>query len=255
MYSRVTDDYVRMRRAGIVAVIEPAFWLGSPRTHPGTFFDYFEHIIGYERERAAQFGVRHFCAIAVNPREANDRSLTRAVLKRLPEYLRRKSVVAVGEIGFDLINDAEEYAIRRQLEMAETYRLPVIIHSPHQNKAAGVERTCRIVEDMGVNRDRILIDHNTEDTIAMSRSIGVWSGHTIYPVTKLTPGRAVHILEKHGIDRMIINSSADWGPSDPLRIPRTVRYMRRRGWPERRIRRVVFDNPREFFSQSRMFRL
>jgi uncharacterized protein len=45
MISRVTDDYERMALAGIEAVVEPAFWLGSPRTSVGTFIDYFELII------------------------------------------------------------------------------------------------------------------------------------------------------------------------------------------------------------------
>ena len=255
MISRVTDDYVRMRRAGIAAVVEPAFWLGSPRTYPGTFFDYFEHIIGFEAKRAAQFGVRHFCCIALNPREANNRPLARAVLARMPEYLRREGVVAVGEIGFDDITPAEEYALRRQLEMAAKFRLPALIHSPHRNKAAGVEKTCRVIEDMGLDRARVLIDHNTEETIAMSRSIGVWSGHTIYPITKLTPARAARILEKYGTDRMLINSSADWGISDPLRVARTVQLLRRRGWSEVRIKKVVFDNPRAFFAQSGRFKI
>jgi len=42
MVARVTDDYERMALAGVEAVVEPAFWLGSPRTSVGTFIDYFE---------------------------------------------------------------------------------------------------------------------------------------------------------------------------------------------------------------------
>ena len=40
MISRTTDDYEAMARAGVVAVIEPAFWLGQPRTNVGTYLDY-----------------------------------------------------------------------------------------------------------------------------------------------------------------------------------------------------------------------
>ena len=32
MSSRTTDDYQAMADAGVVALIEPAFWLGQPRT-------------------------------------------------------------------------------------------------------------------------------------------------------------------------------------------------------------------------------
>src|SRR5690606_41696415 len=34
MTSRTTDDYQAMYTAGVRAVVEPAFWLGQPRTSP-----------------------------------------------------------------------------------------------------------------------------------------------------------------------------------------------------------------------------
>ena len=37
MISRTTDDYEAMARAGVVAVIEPSFWLGQPRTSLGSY--------------------------------------------------------------------------------------------------------------------------------------------------------------------------------------------------------------------------
>ena len=52
MISRTTDDYERMAAAGVVACIEPAFWLGQPRTHVGTYIDYLSLICGFERFRA-----------------------------------------------------------------------------------------------------------------------------------------------------------------------------------------------------------
>ena len=72
MTSRTTDDYERMAAAGVRAVVEPAFWLGQPRTNAGSFIDYFDALIGWEPFRAAQFGIRHHCTIALNPKEAND---------------------------------------------------------------------------------------------------------------------------------------------------------------------------------------
>ena len=59
MTSRTTDDYERMAAAGVRAVVEPAFWLGQPRTNVGSFVDYFDSLIGWEPFRAAQFGIRH----------------------------------------------------------------------------------------------------------------------------------------------------------------------------------------------------
>ena len=75
MISRTTDDYQAMAAAGIVAVIEPAFWLGQPRTNVGSYIDYLSTIVGWERFRAAQFGIRHYCAVGLNAKEANNEAL------------------------------------------------------------------------------------------------------------------------------------------------------------------------------------
>ena len=117
MTSRSTDDYEAMARAGILAIVEPAFWLGQPRTSAGSFVDYFNSLLGWERFRASQFGIRHHCTIGLNPKEANDDVLRREVLALLPRFLAKDGVVAVGEIGYDAMTPAEEIAaIEAELE-------------------------------------------------------------------------------------------------------------------------------------------
>ena len=250
MVSRTTDDYERMALSGIQAVVEPAFWLGEPRKRPGSFYDYFDHITGFERQRAASFLIDHYATIAFNPRESNNVPLRDEVLNEMPQWLDRPSVVAVGEIGFDDITDAEDASIRKQFEIARRANLPVLVHLPHVKKLEGTVRTIQIIEDLNFPRERVILDHNTEETIAASRNSGCWCGHTIYPVTKLSPERAVNIIEKYGMEKMLINSSCDWGPADPLSVPKAVLEMRRRGFPDADIKRLVWDNPIAFFKQS-----
>jgi uncharacterized protein len=250
MISRTTDDYERMAIAGIVAVTEPSFWLGEPRKHAGTFYDYFDLITRFEVERAAQYGIRHFSTIGINPREANDLALAREVLRRLPEWFGRPTVVALGELGFDRITDAEEFLLRAQLELAIEAGLPVMIHTPHRDKLAGTLRTIRVIQEMKLDPSRILMDHNTEETIEASLGGGFWCGHTVYPVTKLSPERAAAIFEEHGVARMMVNSSCDWGHSDPLSVPRTVWRMRREGFDEGTIETLVWKNPLAFYGLS-----
>ena len=91
MISRITDDYEKMALAGIEAVVEPAFWLGSPRTNVGSFIDYLEMIIGWETQRAKQYGIDHFTCIAMNPREANNVPLTKDVLPVVENFCRRET--------------------------------------------------------------------------------------------------------------------------------------------------------------------
>src|SRR5690606_26520091 len=123
MTSRTTDDYQAMAKAGIAAIVEPAFWLGQPRTHVGTFEDYFLSLLGWERFRARQFGIQHYCTLGMNPKEANHPELAAGVLDLLPRYLAKDGVVAVGEIGFDDMTPAEDAVFRRQVELAVEYEL------------------------------------------------------------------------------------------------------------------------------------
>lgn len=250
MISRTTDDYQAMAAAGIAAIIEPAFWLGQPRTNVGSFVDYFSTLVGFERFRASQFGIQHFCTIGLNPREANNVKLADEVLALMPRFLEKDGVVAVGEIGFDDQTDAEESALLRQLEMAREHDLPVLIHTPHRDKKQGTIRTIEAVRRAGVPEERVLIDHNTEETLPIVLASRCWAGHSIYPHTKMDEGRMAHIVKQYGADRIVINSAADWGISDPLKVPKTVAVMREQGIPEATISRIVWDNPVAFFGQT-----
>src|SRR5947208_13010416 len=250
MASRVTDDYEGMALAGIVAVCEPAFWQGQPRTSVGTFVDYFDLLLGFERYRASQYGIRHVCTIALNPKEANDGRVNQAVIEAMPRYLEKDGVVAVGEVGFDDQTATEERFFRVQIELAMQHELPLLVHLPHRDKVKGLERTLAIMGEMKVALERVLIDHNTEETVPLVVETGHYIGFSIYPDTKMTEERVGAIFERYGVERMIIDSAADWGRSDPLKVPRTVMHLRGRGFPEAAIETLVWKNPVAFFSQT-----
>ena len=253
MYSRTTDDYERMVLSGIRTVIEPSFWLGQERTSTNTLEDYWEYIISFERKRAAEFGVDHYCAISINPKEANNKELAESSLKIIRNYLQRESVVALGEIGFDLISKQEEDVFRKQLLIAEELKIPVIVHTPHINKLEGTKKTLELIKELGITQSRIIVDHNNEDTIELSLSYDVIAGITVYPETKLSAFRAVNILKEFGTDRILINSSADWGKSDPLSVPKTALEMEFAGFSVTEIQKVLFHNPNSFFKQSKKY--
>lgn len=250
MTSRTTDDYEAMSAAGVRVLVEPAFWLGQPRTEVGSFIDYFNSLLGWERFRAAQFGIRHHCTIGLNPKEANDPNLLESVLELLPRYLSKDGVVAVGEIGFDSMTDAEAYAFKAQMELAAEFELPVLIHTPHRDKREGTLKTIELVLDSPVDPKMVVVDHNNELTVADVLESGCWAGFSIYPSTKMDEYRMVRILEDFGTERMLVNSACDWGISDPLKVPKTADAMREAGFDEDSVRTLVWDNPVEFFNQS-----
>jgi uncharacterized protein len=249
MTSRTTDDYQRMAEAGVQAVVEPAFWLGQPRTNPGSFTDYFDSLIGWEPFRASQFGIRHHATIALNPKEAND-PRCRPVLDLLPRYLAKDGVVAVGEIGYDSMTPAEDEVFAAQLALALDHELPALVHTPHRDKARGTRRSIDVVQESGIDPGRVLLDHLNEVTVAAALEAGLWAGFSIYPDTKMSPDRMVAILREYGVDRVLVNSAADWGKSDPLLTVRTAEAMLAGGFDKDDVDRVLWRNPVEFYGQS-----
>jgi uncharacterized protein len=249
MTSRTTDDYARMAAAGVRAVVEPAFWLGQPRTSPGSFADYFDSLIGWEPYRAAQFGLVHHATIALNPKEAND-PRCRPVLDLLPRYLDKDRVVAVGEIGYDSMTTEEDDAFERQLALAVEHDLPALVHTPHRDKARGTRRTLEVVAAAGIAPERVAVDHLNEVTAGTVRDSGCWMGFSIYPETKMSPPRMVEILQRYGLDRILVNSAADWGVSDPLLTLETGTAMLAAGFTDDDVDRVLWRNPAEFYGQS-----
>ncbi|MDR0279560.1 MAG: TatD family hydrolase [Paucimonas sp.] len=250
MVSRTTDDYQNMAAAGITAVIEPAFWQGQARTGVHSFTDYFDTLVGWERFRASMFGIHHFCTIGINPKEANNIWLAQEVLDVLPRYLVKDGVVAVGEIGYDDITPEEDRFFAAQLEMAQQFRLPVLVHTPHRDKIGGTKRTLAVIREVGIDENLVIIDHLNELTLPLVLDSNCWRGHSIYPNTKMSEERMVALLKQYGTDKMVVNSAADWGISDPLKVPKTGQAMLDAGFTEAQVEQVLFHNPVDFFAQS-----
>ncbi len=249
MSSRTTDDYAAMHAAGVRALVEPAFWLGQPRTSVGSFTDYFDALVGWEPFRASQFGIVHHCTIALNPKEANDPRCA-PVLDLLPRYLEKDGVVAVGEIGYDSMTAEEDKAFAAQLALAIDHELPAMVHTPHRDKAAGTERSIAVVRESGIAPERVVLDHLNEVTVAMVKDSGSWMGFSIYPDTKMDEERMVAILREYGTERVLVNSAADWGKSDPLKTRKTGDAMLAAGFGEDDVDLVLWRNPVEFYGQS-----
>lgn len=248
--SRTTDDLSQMAAAGIRGVIEPAFWLGQPRTNVGSFIDYFSSLLGWERFRCSQFGIQHYCAIGLNSKEANNEALAKEVLQIIPNFALKEGVVAIGEIGYDEVTPAEERAYQQQLQIALDYDMVVMVHSPHRDKKQGILRSLDVAREVGVPFDKLVIDHNNEETVKDVLSAGAWAAFTIYPHTKMGSERMVDIVRQYGSEKIIVDSSADWGVSDPLAVVKTADLMRKRGIAETDIEKTTWSNAIEDYAKS-----
>ncbi|MGO1242815.1 TatD family hydrolase [Sphingobacterium sp. JB170] len=247
MVSRTTDDYQALFDAGVLLVIEPAFWVGQPRTGIDSFKDYYNSLIGWERFRASQFGIRHFCTIGLNSREANNEPLAEQVMDMLPHFIHKEGVLGIGEIGFDDQTAAEEKYYRAQLELAKQAGIPVQVHTPHRDKTKGTVRSMDIAIEHGLDPASVIIDHNSEETVEQVLDRGFYAAFTIYPFTKMGNERMVEIVKRYGPERILVNSAADWGISDPLAVPKTAALMLQSGIAQADVEKVTYHNALKAF--------
>ncbi len=257
MVSRTTDDYYQMALTGCVAVSEPAFWAGWDRTSADGFEDYFRQLTEFEPNRARQYGIRHYTWICLNPKEADNREMARAVLARIPKFLAHPNVLGIGEIGLNRNTRNELETFKDHVDLAAEHEQLILIHTPHlEDKYKGTRLTVETLQSREqIAPHRVLIDHAEEHTVKMILDAGFWTGITLYPNTKVSAQRAADIIEMHGAERICVASACDWGPSVPVAVPQFALEMRRRGHSEALIRRVVLENPAQFLRQSGKFEL
>ena len=253
--SRTTDDLQLMARMGCVAVGEPAFWMGFDRSGVTSFYDYYRQLTEWEPTRTRRYGIRHYCWMGVNAKEAENVEFAREVIAVLPELLKRPTVLGIGEVGLHKCTRNEVTTLLELIAVAVEHDQPLLFHTPHlEDKHKGTRMILDILaDDRRIDHGRVCIDHCEEHTVRLALEAGYWAGITLYPTTKATPQRAADMVEMYGPDRLLVNSSADWGPSDPFAVPAFIQEMRRRRHPESLIRQIVHDNPIAWFRQSRNF--
>ena len=257
MVSRTTDDYQQMALTGCVAVTEPAFWAGFDRVSADAFADYFHHLTEFEPRRAAKYGIQHYTWLCLNPKEGEDRALARQVLDLIPRYLDKPTVLGIGEIGLNRVTRNELDTFTDHVELALKYDQLIHIHTPHlEDKYKGTRVMVEtLADERRITPGRVMVDHVEEHTIRAVLEQGFWVGITLYPTTKVSPGRAIDLIEMYGSERICVASACDWGPSQPTAVPHFVLEMRRRGHSEALIQQIVYENPIAFLSQSPRFRL
>jgi predicted metal-dependent TIM-barrel fold hydrolase len=257
MVSRTTDDYLKLAIAGCEILCEPAFWAGFDRSSAQGFFDYFRQLTEYEPKRAERFGIKHYCWLCINPKEADDPVFAREVMSLIPEFLKKKSVLGIGEIGLNKNTRNERVIFEEHVQIALDHDLPILIHTPHlEDKKKGTRMILDALANFSLlNREKVIIDHVEEHTAALVLDQGYWAGMTLYPESKCTPNRAIDMLETLGTERLWLNSACDWGVSDPLAVPKCALEMKRREHSAEFIEKVIYHNPAKFLAQAKNFTL
>ena len=276
-HTRTTDDLRAMKDAGVVTIVEPAFWAGVDKRFPESFFDYFTEILEFEHgrmpygiRRAAKCGLMHYSFLGINAKEAGNLDIVNAVLEMEDEngnlfqqYLDHPRCLGVGEIGLNRNTGNEIEALRKQLVIARDRAEPAIIHTPHDYserpedrfKLAGTRIIVDLIREVYGRRDSypfIDLDHTTEETIETVLGLpGCLIGFTLYP-TKMSIERVIPLMRQYPehSGRFMVNSSADWDDSDPLALPKAGEVMLENGFTTQQVHQLLYDNPHRFLSQS-----
>jgi predicted metal-dependent TIM-barrel fold hydrolase len=209
---------------------------------------YFGDLVTTELHRLARVGLHGVVALGVHP-DAVPRRAHPEVWQELPSLLADPKVVAVGELSLGAPGSSQEALLERQLVLAESLEMPVLVTTPSAERARKVRRALEIVRAVGVTPERVLVNHVDYTCLRPVLDAGCWAGVTLGPLHS-TPEAAVALLEDFApatFERVILNSGLRPGPIDVLALPRVALTMSERGLDQSAIRRLVFGNAQRLF--------
>ncbi len=248
--ARTQDEMAAMKAAGIVAVIEPAYWRAELQGQDHTLHDYFNRLVGWERYRASQSDLCHYCTVGLSPKEANHPQMVEQAHVALPLYAANEGVVAIGEIGFEDMTASEETMFRMQLRLAKEHGLPVLVRTPQRNKQAATLLSLRLCEEEGMPAHQVIIGQGNEETLPHIFAQGYWAALSLCSVNGMSCDTLVNTVARYGGERIMINSAAEWGWGHPLAVPGIAELMAQRGIPPEMIHVVCYDHSLTAYGSS-----
>lgn len=248
--ARTQDEMAAMKAAGIVAVIEPAYWRAELQSEGSTLRDYFNRLVGWERFRASQSDLCHYCTVGLNPKEANHPEMVEQARAVLPAYAANEGVIAIGEIGFETMTPAEEDMFRFQLRLAREHGLPVLVRTPQDHKKEATRLSMQLCEEEGMPPHQVIVGHGNEDTVADILSRGYWAALSLCSVNGMSCDALVSTVARYGGERIMINSAAEWGWGHPLAVPGIADLMMQRGIPAAMVHAVCYANALQAYGSS-----
>jgi hypothetical protein len=251
--SRPREELTLMAAAGITAVVTMTYYphLNLPISAQ-TVLDYIERAMQFEVWRGKQELIDVYLGVAVNP--VNIPPDSDRVLEALPRYLRSEKVVAIGEVGLEPGSQTcpdlarQRQVLRAQLKMAIESEKPIVFHTPHTEKLKWVEEYLELILVDKIEPSKVIIDHADGTVVKRITEAGCYAGITVQPWRGLTPQEAAKILKGSNLNKVLVDSDCNITmASDLLSVPKTALEMRKAGFSEDDVRKVILDNPARLF--------
>ncbi|GBF34431.1 hypothetical protein DCCM_3549 [Desulfocucumis palustris] len=213
------DGFIAMAANGINKAVSCSIVISA--RYAESYFDHFRAISGFYRQLAAAVGVDLYTAVGVHP--AGIPGDWARVIDKLPEFLKEETVVGIGEVGMNNASPLEKEVLKAQLEVARDNNVPVIIHTPKENRQTIVGIMLDMAAGVGINPGLLVIDHAHLDIIGQINEFGAVPGLTIRK-QNLTPGVLVDNLELF-INGMLNSDYSNIMPNDPAGMIEAVKHM------------------------------
>lgn len=240
---RPVEDFKNMKIAGVNAIVSCAY---DPleMKKSNVSFEHFDRIINREAKRVENEGIKLYCAVGVHPRAIP--TDFEKVIEKLPEYLEKKNVIAIGEIGLETADDLEQKVFVEQLKIADENNYKIIVHTPRTNKVEITEKIVKLLDEH-INPRLVQLDHVdfsiVDSIIDKDYSLGI----TIQPL-KMSTEETIQMLEKYGYDKFVLDSDISYAPSNPLSLPETKHELEKMGVNKNSINKVMFENMLKFYN-------
>lgn len=240
---RPVEDFKNMKIAGVNAIVSCAY---DPleMKKSNVSFEHFDRIINREAKRVENEGIKLYCAVGVHPRAIP--TDFEKVIEKLPEYLEKKNVIAIGEIGLETADDLEQKVFVEQLKIADDNNYKIIVHTPRTKKVEITEKIVKLLDEH-INPRLVQLDHVdfsiVDSIIDKEYSLGI----TIQPL-KMSTEETIQMLEKYGYDKFVLDSDISYAPSNPLSLPETKHELEKMGVNKNSINKVMFENVLKFYN-------
>lgn len=210
---------------------------------------YLEQMLERESRRLRAAGIAPFFAVGVHPKRIPDRGFEE-VLASFPGLTRHARVVAIGTIGLAEGGEEEEEVFSRQLEMASSLDLPVIVSLGVQRSLRLTRRALALLREHEFPPERVLVSGVNAESLRLVRSCDHHAGLIIHP-SSLKPEEAVRLIRGHGSRGLVLASNLGEGAGDLLGIPRTLHLLARGRMSREIVRKVASENALAFFGIDR----
>lgn len=237
---RSYEDYERMRISGIERLLTLAHNPYKMSTSD-VVLDHFDRILNTETRRAEENMIELYIGLGIHP--CGIPKDYERVLNLLPKLLERENVVAIGEIGLNDNTELEREVFEKQLRVAKDLDFPVIVHTPGKRKLEICLKELEIIDKVGIDDKRVVIDHATYDVVRSIRDRDFYIGLTIQPGYKLNYEDALKIINDFKLyNRFLINSDAGSVRSDIYALSRFASILKHKKYSREIIEKITYKN-------------